>query len=166
MEHIKEVLKKSKSNKVIHILVCIFIALLIFQAGMFVGFKKASFSFRTGEQYFRQMNGRQGDTFLGANRADFSNSHGAIGKIININLPNIVVADKDGNEKTIIVSTSTNIRKFREEIRQEDLKVNDIITVIGEPTNKAEVEARLIRVMPDLRSLPFNGSAATGTQIN
>ena len=165
MEHIKEALKKSKIKKLIFILACIFVALLIFQAGIFVGFKKASFSFRTGEQYFRQMNGRQGDQFMGMNRGDFSNSHGAIGKIISINLPNIVVADKDGNEKTLILSTTTDIRKFRETVGLEDLKVNDFITVIGEPNDKAEVEAKLIRIMPDPANMPF-GPMGTGTEIN
>ena len=163
MEHIKEVFKKSKTNKVIHILAYIFVALLIFQAGIFVGFKKASFSFRTGEQYFRQMNGRQGDQFMGMNIGDFGNSHGAIGKIISINLPNIIVADKDGNEKIINISTSTDIRKFKEIIKFEDLKLNDFITVIGEPNDKAEIEARLIRIMPDPTDLPF-GNLMMGTR--
>ena len=57
MEQIKNVLKDSKVKKAIYILSCIIAVLVIFQAGMFVGFKKAGFSYRTGEQYFRQMNG-------------------------------------------------------------------------------------------------------------
>ncbi|WP_420266680.1 hypothetical protein [Candidatus Magnetominusculus dajiuhuensis] len=124
-------------------------ALLIFQAGMFVGFKKAGFSYRVGEQYFRQMNGRPNDQFMGMNRGDFENSHGAIGKIISISLPSVIISDKDNTEKTILISSSTDIRKFKDSIKPEDLKINDFVTVIGNPNDKAEIEARLVRIMPD-----------------
>ena len=154
MEDIKKVLKNSKVKWAICILGCVVVALIIFQAGMFVGFKKAEFSYRTGEQYFRQMNGRPDDLFMGMNRSDFENSHGAIGKIISINLPKIVVTDIDGIEKTITISTSTDIKKFKDSIKPEDLKINDFVTVIGNPTEKAEVEAKLIRIMPNPANMP------------
>ncbi len=155
MEQIKEVLKKSKIKWVMCAIGGFVVVLLIFQAGMFLGFKKASFSFRIGEQYFRQMNGRPNDQFMGMNRGDFENSHGAIGKIISIKLPSLIVSDKDGGEKTIIISTSTDIKKFKDSIKSEDLKVNDFITVIGSPNNRSEVEAKLVRVMPDPANIPF-----------
>ena len=164
MEQIKKVFKDSKVKKAIYILGCVIVVLVIFQAGMFVGFKKAGFSFRTGEQYFRQMNGRPNDQFMGINRGDFGNSHGAVGKIVSVNLPSIIIADKDGIEKTVTVSTSTDIKKFKDSVKADDLKVNDFITVIGNPDDKAEVEARLIRIMPDPASLPM-GAVATGTPI-
>ncbi len=166
MEHIKEVLKDSKIKKIIHILGYIIVALVIFQGGMFVGFNKAGFSYRTGEQYFRQMNGRPDDKFMGMNRGDFENSHGATGKIISIKLPSVIISDKNGIEKTIIFSTSTtNIMKFKNSVKVDDLKVNDFITVIGNPNDKAEVEAKLIRIMPDPTNMPFGGPTGTGTQI-
>jgi hypothetical protein len=164
MEQIKQVLKKSNVKSGVCILGSIFVALIIFQAGMFVGFKKASFSFRAGEQYFRQMNGRPNDQFMGMNRGDFPNSHGATGKIISIKLPSVIIADKDSTEKTIIISTSTDIKKFKDSVKAEDLQVNDFVTVIGNPNDKAEVEAKLIRIMPDPSQIPFN-MMATGTQI-
>jgi hypothetical protein len=110
------------------------------------------------------MNGRPGDQFMGMNRGDFANSHGATGKIISIKLPAIVVADIDGTEKTITISTSTDIRKFRDTIKATDLKINDFITAIGDPDDNAEVEAKLIRIMPDPVNMPFIGPA--GTSIN
>ncbi len=164
MEQIKNVLKDSKVKKAIYILSCIIAVLVIFQAGMFVGFKKAGFSYRTGEQYFRQMNGRPNDKFMGMNRGDFGNSHGATGKILSINLPIVVVTDRDGVEKTITISTSTDIKKFKDSVKAEDLKINDFITVIGNPNDKTEVEAKLIRIMPDPANIPANASIATSSQ--
>ena len=162
MEQIKEVLRNTKVKKIVLILGSIFIALLIFQAGMFFGFMKASFSFRTGEQYFRQMNGRPDDQFMGMRRGDFENSHGAIGKIISIKLPAIVVSELGSVEKTILVSTSTDIKKFKDSIKAEDLQVNDFVTVIGVPNDNAEVEAKLIRIMPSPENIEQMG---TGTSI-
>ena len=163
MKEIKEVLKNRKVKWAVCIFGSIFVALLIFQAGMFVGFKKAGFAFRNGEQYFKQMSGRPNDQFMGMNRGDFANSHGATGKIISIKLPIITVADKDNTEKIILISTSTDIKKFKDTIKAVDLKVNDFITVIGDPDDKAQVEAKLIRIMPDPANMPFLGPAGTST---
>lgn len=165
MEQIKEVFKKSKVKKIVYVLGCIFVGLLIFQAGMFVGFKKAGFAFRNGEKYFREISGKSDDQFTGFSRSDFTNSHGSIGKIISINLPYITLADKDGTEKTILISTSTNIRKFRDSIKAEDLKVNDFVVVIGDSDEGTpDVEAMLIRVVPSPIMMPFT-QIGTGTQI-
>jgi hypothetical protein len=161
MEEIKKVFKNSKVKWTICILGCLVVALIIFQAGMFVGFKKAGFSFRTGEQYFRQMGGRPDDQFMGMNIGDFTNSHGAIGKILTIKLPAIIVSDRDNVEKTIIVSTSTDIRQMKNKITAQDLKINDFITVIGEPNANAEIDAKLIRVMPTPENLPINSTSTT-----
>jgi hypothetical protein len=163
MKEVKEILKSSKMKLIICIFGSIFVVLVIFQVGILFGIQKASFSYRTGEQYFRQMNGRPNDQFMGMNRGDFANSHGATGKIISIKLPIITVADKDGTEKNIIISTSTDIRKFRDSIKATDLKINDLITAIGDPDDNAVVEAKLIRIMPDPGSMPIG---QTGTSTN
>jgi len=157
MKKIKEIFKDFKIRLTVYILGFLIIALMIFQAGMFVGFKKASFSFRMGEQYFRQMKGGpNGLPIMGMGRDDFGNSHGAIGKIVSIKLPTVVISDRDGVEKTILVSTSTDIKKFRSTIKAEELRVNDFITVIGSPDDKAQVEAKLIRIMPNPDDMQLN----------
>jgi hypothetical protein len=76
------------------------------------------------------------------------------------------VADIDGNEKTITISTSTDIRKFKDSVKAEYLKIDDFVTVLGNPNDKAEVEAKLIRIMPNPADMPFGGPMGTGTSIN
>lgn len=149
IKKIKEYLSSIKKEKTLIAIGIILLIVISFQAGMFVGFKKASFSFKTGENYFREINGRRGDPVMGMMRGDFPNIHGAVGQIIKISLDSIVVLDKDQKEKIITVSTSTLIKKFNEDIKFTDLKVNDFITVIGSPDNNTFVGAKLIRVMPD-----------------
>ena len=125
-------------------------ALLIFQAGVFVGFHKAGFSYRWGEDYYRTFGGQR-KIFKGPQRGEpneFPAVHGSAGKIIKITLPTIVIEDKDKIEKIIVIKDGTVIRRFRDEIKPTDLKVDDSVVVIGSPNDKSEIEARLIRLMP------------------
>ena len=149
IKKIKEYFSSIKTSKLLLIIGVVLLVIVSFQAGMFVGFKKASFSFKTGENYFREMNGKRDDSMMGIRRGDFQNMHGAIGQIIKISPDSIIVLDKDQKEKIITVSTSTLIKKFNEDIKISDLKVNDFITVIGSPDDNTSVGAKLIRVMPD-----------------
>ena len=67
----------------------IVLALAVFQLGMFVGFRKAAFSFRWGEDYYRTFGGGRKPMEMGMKRDGLFDSHGATGKIIKITLPNI-----------------------------------------------------------------------------
>lgn len=132
----------------------IIVALTIFQAGMFVGFKKASFSYGFGENYYQNFGGRMMDKNFDGMMGGFpqggelENSHGTIGKIVKISLPTIVVDDRDGIEKIVVTSKDTVVREFRDNIELKNLKVGDSIVVIGTPNDKSQIEAKIIRLMP------------------
>ncbi len=130
----KEFLQSKAFKRITCGTVILLLALLIFQAGEFIGYKKAGFSYNFGERYYR-----------------FSETHGAIGKIIKIDLPNITLDGRDNIEKNIIITASTTIRIQREDLKSIDLKVGDSIMVIGLPNDKAEIEAKLIRVLPNAK---------------
>ena len=85
---------------------------------------------------------------MGTHKEDFRGGHGTIGKIIKIELPTLVIEDKDNVEKIITISDNTLVRRFREELNPEDLKVNDSIVVIGSPSDTSEIQAGLIRILP------------------
>lgn len=125
---------------------------LIFAAGVSVGFHKASFSHNWGENYERNF-GMMGSNAMMQGRYapwenNFPNAHGAVGKIIKIELPTIIVQDKDKIEKVVLTTESTQVRKMRQELMVKDLKTEDFIVVIGSPNINGEIEAKLIRVMP------------------
>lgn len=134
--------------------------LTIFQAGMFVGYKKADFSYRWGDNYHRAFGGHRGeermmggkmmDSFRGK---DFTNSSGAIGRVISLNLPALAIENADGIEKIILINDDTVIRRFRETIKANDLKIGDFVVVIGAPNNNAQVEAKIVRIMPKPENL-------------
>lgn len=130
--------------------VCIMVlALLIFQAGTFVGYRKAAFSYHFGDNYYRAFGDRGPRPFQIQMRGGaFIDAHGAVGKIVSINLPLIVVADPENTEKAVLIGEDTVIRKFEETIDASHLAVDDFIVVLGTPNDDAQVEATLIRVLP------------------
>ncbi len=121
--------------------ICILVvALIIFQAGMFVGYMKASFSFRHGDNYSRIFG-------PGPERGrDLPGGHGVLGTIVSINLPTLVVTGTDNVEKTIDLTDDTQIVHFRDRIEAATLKVGDSVLVLGSPNEQARIVAKLIRV--------------------
>lgn len=149
---IKNILK-TKAFKIIAIsLGLIVIVLSIFQAGMVFGYRRAQFSDRLGNNYNRIFNGSPERPFGTMRKGAFPISHGANGKIIRTDFPVIIIEDKDNIEKTILIQENTIIKKFRNTIKPEDLKIDDAIIVIGTPNKDGQIEAKLIRLMPSVVS--------------
>lgn len=148
--------EKFKSHKYKNVLVAIgvlILALVIFQAGMFVGFRKASFSYGWGDNYRQTFDGPRGEFGMEMMSGwptgqGLPGAYGAAGKIISISLPTLVVIGPDNVEKVVLIKDDTLIREFRNVIIATDLQVNDQIVVIGAPNSASQIEAKLIRVMP------------------
>jgi hypothetical protein len=130
----------------------VFIVLaLVFKIGMFVGEKKAQFSFRWAENYHRMFAGPKAG-FLGSLRmppfSEFIEGHGTVGEIIKIEGNNLIVKGRRDVEKLILVNEKTIIKSGFKNIKVSDLKIGDIIVIIGSPNDKGQIEAKLIRVFP------------------
>ena len=152
-EDIKKVFESRVSFRILCGIGIVIVALLIFSAGVTVGFHKASFGRAWGENYNENFgmghyNGDLGGIGRIGMMDNFPNAHGATGKIIKMELPNIIVQDKDNTEKAILINTDTKIQKGRQSITTNDLKVDDFIVVIGSPNDKGVIEAKFIRVIP------------------
>jgi hypothetical protein len=145
---------ESKTLKFIAlILIGLIVLLLVFRLGVMVGFQKANFSYKWGENYHNNFAGpRNGfiNDFEGRDMGnrDFIDSHGTVGEIIKIDGENIIVKGKDNVEKIILTETDTSIVRFRDTIKITDLKVGDIIVVLGDANDKGQIEAKLVRTMP------------------
>jgi len=147
----------SKKFRAVFIAIALFaVFLLVFKIGVFVGYKKAQFSYRWGENYQRNFAGPRrgffGNIKRGFEDKDFINAHGTFGEIIKIDTATsseksiLIVKGKDDAEKTIIISNKTIIIKGRDAVKSNDIKVDDRIAVIGSPNEQGQIEARLIRV--------------------
>lgn len=128
------------------------IALIIFQSGVAVGERRSSFAHRFGDNFEKNFRGPDSRFMIRgmAGQGPMPGGHGAAGEIISIELPKIIVAGPDNLEKTIVVSESTLIREFQNELTAKDLKVGNRIVILGMPTDEGEIDARLIRLVPAL----------------
>jgi len=146
---IDEFINSKKFRIGLYILVAVIILLFAFQAGVWVGYKKAMFSYSWGENYHRNFGGpREGITRRFMSRENFANPNGAFGKIIKIELPSIIIQGEKESEKSVLINDDTVIRRFREIIKKEDIKVGERSIVIGEPNASGQIEAKLIRLLP------------------
>jgi hypothetical protein len=125
---------------------------------MFVGYRKAAFSYGWGEHYYRAFGGPR-DMMQQFPRDGFPNAHGASGKILQLSLPTFVIEGQDGIEKVVIIKEDTIVRRFRETIKPTNLKIGDTVVIIGTPDEKSQVEAKLIRVFPS--SMQSTSKAST-----
>lgn len=149
VEKMDKFVESKRFKRIIYILGIIFILFLVFQAGMITGFKKASFGRNWGDNYERNFGPKdRTPRLLRDNLSILPNAHGAIGKIIKIDFPNIVVLDKDQTEKVIIINDNTSIIERRDKVGKESLVLDKYVIVIGAPNELGQIESKLVRIIP------------------
>lgn len=149
---IKKITSTKYFARIVYAILALIVLLIVFRAGMIVGYHKAKFSFQMGENYYRMFEGTEHrgmppfNVFDG--ERDLPNAHGVVGKIIRVEPDTLSVIGKDDVEKTVLISKETSIRKFRQTIHIDELKLGDDIVVIGTPNDNGEIVAQLIRIIP------------------
>jgi len=149
----KEIFKPTHFNRLLIIILACLILVFVFSLGVLVGHERARFSVRFGENYYNNIMGPGGPGMMNFGRPQF-NARGAFSQIIKIEGNNIVVKGQNNAEKIITVNEKTVIREFDQDLKIGDLKVDENIVVIGVPNEQGQIEAKLIRVMPEP---PSNG---------
>lgn len=166
----ENILQSKMFKKVLCGIAVFVVALCIFHVGMLVGYHKAAFSYRFGDNYHRTFGSPEGrgmgmmgskEGSRGFFMGEFTPAYGVTGTIVKVSLPTIIVAGTDKVEKVVAINEKTLVRRFREDIKTSDLKVGDTVVVIGSPNESAQIEAKLIRILPAGAGL--NGSGATST---
>ncbi len=145
-----ENLSKSKNVRAVIVSIGVLVVVLsILFAGINIGERRARFAGNYGDNFERNFMGPRGGQMPG--RGFFNEmlpgGHGAVGEIISINLPQLIVSGPDNLEKTVLVSSTTVFRRFQENIQSSELKAGDFVVVIGNPNDNGQVEAKLIRIM-------------------
>jgi hypothetical protein len=145
----------------------VIIALVIFLAGESFGYRRAEFSYRFGDSYDRIFDGQQGPKgplpFPGDNM--FTDAHGAYGTVVKVSLPNIIIANNDGVEKTVIVASSSMVKQFRNTVTAQNIAVGDTVTVLGSPNATGDIVATLIRIVPP-NANPSNATSSVTSSIS
>ncbi len=140
------------------------VLLLVFEAGVFVGYHKADFSFKWGKNYVENFTGMQ-QGMMGFEPRGMMNPHGVFGTVIKTDASSVVIKGPDGVEKIVLVKDDTSIRRDEAEIKLADIKTGENLVVIGSPDDKGQIEAKLIRVMPEgMPVLPMPGAVPSQSQ--
>jgi hypothetical protein len=148
MDQEKDKKIKNVLTLVIVILVGFCLVISAFGVGIWVGEKRAEFSFRWAEDYHRNFGGPQRGIFGNFPAQDFINSHGIFGQVITIDGNNIMIKGQDNMEKTAVVSEKTTMVTNATKIPLSSIKVNDMVVIIGSPNAQGQIDAKFIRVLP------------------
>lgn len=128
----------------------IFLVLLaVFKLGTLVGSHKADFSCGWGDNYRNNFGEKDRGLIPGLNDRDLFGGHGIIGEIIKIDNNSLVINGPDNIEKIILIKEDTIIKSQRDNIKLSDLKDKDMVTIVGSPDSQGQIEAKLIRVIPE-----------------
>ena len=158
----KDFVHSKKFKVIISIIGSLIVALLIFQAGVFLGYNRGAF--------LCQWNNNYNQNFLGTTRGvpgggffdkDPVRPHGILGTVIKVLDSEIVIKGADGIEKIIKISDDTDMRSGRDAIVTTSLGIGDTVTVIGRPDSMGEIDADLVRVISSRNLAPVG----TSTQI-
>jgi len=122
--------------------------MLVFGCGVFIGGKRADFSFKWAEAYHRNFAGPRGGFFDNFMSRDFMDANGLFGQIIKVEGQTLTIKSQDNVEKIVIVKSDAAIRRQKDNLKLSDIRAGDNIVVIGEPNNDGQIEAKLIRIMP------------------
>lgn len=147
----KEYIKSFSFKKLLIGLAGVTILLLVFSAGLMLGKARSEFEKDWEENYYGNIIGpgaRGMKGMMGLARPGF-NPHSGLGQIIKIDGNHIIVKGPDNLEKAIAADEKTIIRKFDQILNVSDLNLDEFIVVVGRPNNFGQLEAKLIRVMPN-----------------
>lgn len=122
--------------------------LLVFKVGEVVGIKKASYSYNMGDHFFRAFRDTDDESSITRDR-DIPGGHDALGRVVRISLPTLTVLDrKDNIEKTITISSTTDIKRAQNDITPSELAVDNEVLVLGTPQADGTIDAKFIRLLP------------------
>lgn len=145
MINLKRISESKVWAKVFFGIITAIVVMAIFQAGVFVGFHKARFSYQWGDSYRRTFGGPRGGMMQNIKGQEFTSGHGTSGSIVSIDGGKIIVKDQEGTEKFIVTDDQTTIRSGRQDIKITDLKAGQNIVVIGTPNEDGTIRAQVIR---------------------
>ena len=112
------------------------VILIVFLFGMFIGRRENRFLPSFGGRHMSR-------DFIPKNFG-----HGAIGTIESLGENTLVVRDRSGALKTVLVDNQTQIRRGHTSINFSELAKDEQVIVLGDPEEKeGAIKARLIRVM-------------------
>jgi len=145
------------ARRVFRVAAFIVAALVIFNAGMYVGYRKAAFTYRWSDNYYQNFAGPSRlhatgtgsmGMMLAGSPGGLIDGHGLFGTVMRVDQSGIVIEDRDGAEKVVAVPADALIREQGGTLALKDLKQGDKVVILGQPEASGQVTAHLVRVLP------------------
>lgn len=127
---------------------------IVFSAGAMVGARKARFSYEWGDNYHRNFAGPRNGFLFGPRDLEFMEVHGVAGQLMQIDGSVLLINGRNDRERTVITSNGTIIKRFNETVGLSTLQNGEMLVIIGEPDNQGQINAKFIRVIPPLQTVP------------
>ena len=129
----------------------VLVLLIVFSAGIIVGYHKAHFSENWNRGYAQGFNNPRSMLAPFMHDADDvnMNSHGAIGEIVSAHGSELLVKNQFEAEKVVIISSTTIIRSVRTIGTTTSFISGDHILAIGSPDEQGRIRATFIRIIPE-----------------
>jgi hypothetical protein len=157
--NIKEIIQSKPYMGVALSISAIAVICLVFGGGMYVGYRKARFSYQWGENYHKNFGGPRGGFMGDFGGKDLINANGVAGQIMKIDpstssgqSPVLVIRGRDNVEKIVVIKNDTVINRLNETVKLSALKVGDFVVVIGEPNDNGQIDAKFLRTIPESAS--------------
>ena len=149
-------LGSKKIRAVLWILGGLIVLFVVFGLGITVGYERARFASGFDKNY--------GRIFFGGSFGGYAVTahvmpvviHGVVGTVIDVGTSTISVEDQNHNERSVVVSSGTDIRNGQQSVLIGSIAVGDMIAAIGEPNNMGQIDARFIRIFPASSSTPIS----------
>ena len=138
--------------------------IIVFQAGEYVGFRKAQFAESFGDNFQRNFIGARHGAATNVFFDDMPGGHGAIGKVVSVSLPTFVVEGPDNIEKIVMIDDDTVFRSFRNAATTTDLSPDQYVVVLGSPEDDGKIDAKLVRIIPPPSGVSFPTASSTAQQ--
>ena len=144
---IKHLYKSKKARYAIGTIVVLGFVLMVFQAGVYLGYHRAIFSAHLGDNYVATFEGSTStDMWMRMQHRDLPGGYGAVGKVVKVGSSTIVVATPNNVEETVLINANTIIRHFRNTASTTDIQIGNSVIVLGSPNANGEINAGLIRI--------------------
>ena len=144
----KNYLQTNTVSKMILALAIILVILLIFQAGVAVGYRRGAFSSNWSSAYGRGLDDPRSIFAPFVHDSDDINPHGAVGDIVSVRLPGMMIKGPNSAEQVVTISPTTTVRFIHSVASTSDLTPGSQVIVIGEPQGNGSIDATFIRIMP------------------
>ncbi|MCL5435464.1 MAG: hypothetical protein M1275_00020 [Patescibacteria group bacterium] len=153
--NLNEIFVSKTLKKLLATIVCLVLALLLFQAGIYIGYRKAQISYQWGENYHRVFGGPRGGFLQDISGDDFMPGHGLAGTVMKVDGANLVIKSTDDVERVVTLTDDTTIRRGTKNISASDIKANATVTVICVPNPDGTMQAEFVRVFdPNSEPVP------------